>query len=275
MNKEELTNETEWWLQQWLELINSYRFKKRLERARNYARQGNVLSIEFQEGKAIARVQGTEAEPYQVSLWLDPLTDEDWGYVIETLSQRAIFSAKLLAGEMPKNIEEVFAANGLRLFPFTLDEVRSRCSCPDKANPCKHIAAVYYLLGDRFSEDPFILLQLRGRTKEQILAALRQQREISTREADTGDRSNAVAQKSPNMARQTRVNLNQFWDYEDALDSSLVVIAPSPSSETVLEVLGPIPLQPSAAGRALMETLNGLYGNIGQQAIVAALNRAG
>jgi uncharacterized Zn finger protein len=275
MNKEELTNETEWWLQQWLELINSYRFKKRLERARNYARQGNVLSIEFQEGKAIARVQGTEAEPYQVSLWLDPLTDEDWGYVIETLSQRAIFSAKLLAGEMPKNIEEVFAANGLRLFPFTLDEVRSRCSCPDKANPCKHIAAVYYLLGDRFSEDPFILLQLRGRTKEQILAALRQQREISTREADTGDRSNAVAQKSPNMARQTRLNLNQFWDYEDALDSSLVVIAPSPSSETVLEVLGPIPLQPSAAGRAVMETLNGLYGNIGQQAIVAALNRAG
>jgi uncharacterized Zn finger protein len=275
MNKEELTNETEWWLQQWLELINSYRFKKRLERARNYARQGNVLSIEFQEGKAIARVQGTEAEPYQVSLWLDPLTDEDWGYAIETLSQRAIFSAKLLAGEMPKNIEEVFAANGLRLFPFTLDEVRSRCSCPDKANPCKHIAAVYYLLGDRFSEDPFILLQLRGRTKEQILAALRQQREIATRESETGDRSDAAVQKSPNMTRQTRVNLKQFWDYEDALDSSLVVIAPSPSSETVLEVLGPIPLQPSAAGRAVMEALNGLYGNIGQQAIVAALNRAG
>ncbi|MBK4730170.1 SWIM zinc finger family protein [Oxynema sp. CENA135] len=275
MNKEELTNETEWWLQQWLELINSYRFKKRLERARNYARQGNVLSIEFQEGKAIARVQGTEPEPYQVSLWLDPLTDEEWGYAIETLSQRAIFSAKLLAGEMPKNIEEVFAANGLRLFPFTLDEVRSRCSCPDKANPCKHIAAVYYLLGDRFSEDPFILLQLRGRTKEQILAALRQQREIDTRESETGDRSDAAVQKSPNMARQTRVNLKQFWDYEDALDSSLVVIAPSPSSETVLEVLGPIPLQPSAAGRALMETLNGLYGTIGQQAIVAALNRAG
>ena len=164
----------EWWSQRWLDLLDSYRFKKRLERGRNYARQGNILSIKFEKSQVLARVQGTDPEPYKVSLSLEPFSDEQWGYIVETMSQKAIYAAKLLAGEMPQNIEEVFTTNGLSLFPFTLAEVRSRCSCPDKANPCKHVAAVYYQLGDRFSEDPFVLFQLRGRTKDQILTALRE-----------------------------------------------------------------------------------------------------
>ncbi len=164
----------EWWVQRWLELLDSYRFKKRLERGRNYAREGNVLSIDFTEAQAFAKVQGSDVEPYQVSLALEPFTDEDWDFVIETMSQKAIYSAQLLAGEMPDNIEEVFTANGLSLFPFTLSDVHSRCTCPDKANPCKHIAAVYYQLGTRFSEDPFVIFQLRGRTREQILERLRE-----------------------------------------------------------------------------------------------------
>ena len=172
----ETAQDQPWWVQQWVDLLNSYRFKKRLERARNYAREGHVLRIEFVGPKVLADVQGTEPDPYHVSLSLTPFSDEEWGYVIESMSQRAIFAAKLLAGEMPANIEAVFTQNGLSLFPFTLSEIRSRCSCPDKANPCKHVGAVYYLLGDRFSEDPFVLFQLRGRTREQILTALRQLR---------------------------------------------------------------------------------------------------
>ncbi len=152
----------EWWTQQWLDLINTYRFKKRLERGWQYAREGKVLSIKFPNQEVIAIVQGTDPKPYQVSLGLDTLTDEDWDYVIENMSQRAVFSAKLLAGEMPHNIEDVFAAAGKTLFPLSLSDIRSRCSCPDPKNPCKHISAVYYLLGDRFSEDPFVLFQLRG-----------------------------------------------------------------------------------------------------------------
>ena len=106
----------EWWAQRWLDLLDSYRFKKRLERARNYSRQGNVLSIKFQGAKVTAEVQGTEVEPYQVSLSLESFTEEQWGFVIETMSHRAFFAAKLLAGEMPQNIEEVFTSNGVSLF---------------------------------------------------------------------------------------------------------------------------------------------------------------
>lgn len=269
-------NDREWWTQQWLDLINSYRFKKRLERGWKYAREGNVLGIEFAGQKVLAQVQGTDPEPYKVSLWLDPLTDEDWDYVIENMSQRAIFSAKLLAGEMPHNIEEVFAAAGKRLFPFSLSEVHSRCSCPDKANPCKHISAVYYLLGDRFSEDPFVLFQLRGRAKDQILTALRQQR--GTGETDQVEEVGDVAAPfSVNLAPK----IEQFWEYHQPLDSSLVVIAPPPSSETILDILGAIPLTGEgektnkvSANELVMQSLKNLYDQVSQQAMLAALNRS-
>ncbi|BAZ50387.1 zinc finger SWIM domain-containing protein [Nostoc sp. NIES-4103] len=264
----------EWWSQRWLDLLDSYRFKKRLERARNYARQGNVLSIEFKGAKVLARVQGSEAEPYKVSLSLNAFTDEEWGYVIETMSHKAVFAAKLLAGEMPQNIEEVFTTNGLSLFPFTLGDVHSKCSCPDKANPCKHVGAVYYQLGDRFSEDPFVLFQLRGRTKEQIISDLRQLR---------GAKVEAAAPETPDTQQlipttQHSVKISDFWQYHEPLESSLVVIAPS-SSETVLDVLGAIPLAKGeenavnlTSSDVVMKYLDTVYKEVSQKAILAAMN---
>ncbi|OKH29176.1 SWIM zinc finger family protein [Chroogloeocystis siderophila] len=266
----------EWWSQRWLDLLDSYRFKKRLERARNYARQGNILGIQFEGAKVSARVQGTEPEPYHVSLFLEPFTDEQWGYVIETMSQRAIFAAKLLAGEMPPNIEEVFTANGLSLFPFTLSEVRSKCSCPDKANPCKHIGAVYYQLGDRFSEDPFVLFQLRGRTKNQIIDALRELRSAHQEEVVSTEPETI----SSTLDNASSVTSASFWQYQEPLDPDLVVIAPSTSSD-VLEMLGAIPLSHDLAddsdansSEILMNYLDTTYKQVAQQAFIAAMNTA-
>lgn len=277
-------SDREWWTEQWLDLINSYRFKKRLERGWKYAREGNVLNIDFQDQKVLSQVKGTEPEPYQVSLWLDLLTDEDWEYVIESMAQRAIFSAKLLAGEMPHNIEEVFATAGKRLFPFSLSEVHSRCSCPDQANPCKHISAVYYLLGDRFSEDPFVLFQLRGRTKEQILAKLRQLRGNGEDESETSNsaESSQTTHYPLGIANYQSPEIAQYWEYSQPLESSLVVITPPPSSETVLDILGLIPLAGEAgksAGKSpsvaelVMEYLGNIYRDVSQQAVLEALKR--
>ncbi|AHJ26608.1 SWIM zinc finger family protein [Nodularia spumigena CS-584] len=277
MNNDTLQASREWWSQKWLELLDSYRFKKRLERARNYSRQGNVLNIEFKGAKVLARVQGSEPEPYKVSLSIDHFTEEEWGYVIETMSQRAIFAAKLLAGEMPQNIEEVFTANGLSLFPFTLSDVHSKCSCPDKANPCKHIGAVYYQLGDRFSEDPFVLFQLRGRTKEQIISDLRQLR--GAKVEVTAPETSEITQ--PTTQPQTSVNLNDFWQYHEPLESSLVVITPS-GSETVLDVLGAIPLAKTEESTVSLTNadvvtkyLDTVYKQVSQQAMLAAMNMGG
>ncbi|HEY9651455.1 MAG TPA: SWIM zinc finger family protein [Coleofasciculaceae cyanobacterium] len=284
-----------WWVQQWNDLLNSYRFKKRLERARKYAKEGNVLRIEFKGPKVLAKVQGTAPDPYEVSLSIDPFTEEDWNYIVATMAQEAIYSARLLAGEMPHDIEKVFTANGLSLFPFTLSDIRSRCSCPDPQNPCKHIGAVYYQLGDRFSEDPFVLFQLRGRTKEQILDDLRQLRSSSeaTLENTAPENPSCIASRekitetiTPTSSTSlnedddkgsrkhppTTLDMEQFWQYDEPLDSSLVVIAPPIDSHTVLDVLGMISLASSDA-QSVMQYLNEVYKTVSQQAMMSALNR--
>ncbi len=280
-NADDKASSREWWAQRWVDVLESFGWRRRLERARIYARDGNVLNLDFKGSKVVAKVQGTAPDPYNVSLSIDPFSDEQWGYVIETLAERAIFSAKLLAGEMPQTIEEVFTANGLSLFPFTKFDIHSKCSCPDPANPCKHIGAVYYVLGDRFSEDPFVLFQLRGRTKEQIITTLRQLRggagQDVTAQGQAGGDTEAIVAPSPSPSLAPP-KLEQFWQYTDQLESSLVVIAPPPSSETVLDVLGPIPLKPEAspttaanAATLFMEALSNLYREVSQQAILTAM----
>ncbi len=290
--------EDAWWVQQWVDLLNSYRFKKRLERGRNYARQGNILSLEFKDSKVFATVQGTASEPYQLSISIERFTDEDWGFVIDTLSQKALYSAQLLAGEMPDSIEAVFTSNGLSLFPFTLADVKSKCSCPDPKNPCKHIAAVYYQLGDSFREDPFVLFQLRGRTKEQILAALRQHRQqaasakaagldVDTSITKTADKAKkgkstkksksegkqsigfAALRTSAPVVQDPTVRIETFWNYDMPIDPSLVVI--TPAEQTVLEVIGDMPL-PTSEAQIVMAHFKTLYQNVAQQAMMTALS---
>jgi uncharacterized Zn finger protein len=275
-NQQPMTNyeieSPEWWVQRWNDLLNSYRFKKRLERARNYAREGNVLSIEFKGPEVLAKVQGTAPEPYQVSLSIDPFTEEDWSYVVGTMAEQAIYSAHLLAGEMPYDIEKVFTSNGLSLFPFTLSDIHSRCSCPDPQNPCKHIGAVYYQLGDRFSEDPFVLFQLRGRPKEQILDDLRRLRSTNSTQTESHEASKtSELEVSPATRQLTPLKIEQFWQYYEPLDSSLVVIAPPPDNRTILDVLGTIPL--ASTDIRVMQYLKGVSQIVSQQAVMSALNR--
>jgi uncharacterized Zn finger protein len=276
-----------WWVEQWMELINGYRFKKRLERAWAYAREGNVLSIRFEGRRVHARVQGSGEDPYKVKLWLDVLSDDDWNYVLEALGQKARWSAQLLAGVMPQDIERAFAASGRRLFPFKLQEVRSECTCPDKVNPCKHVSAVFYLMGERFSEDPFVLFQLRGRTRTQLLSELAQRRrQLLARqakearaarqgEASAGQASESAADQAPLPAPAAIRDPSRWWRYDAALDPALVVITPAMEGETGLDQAGPLPLAEDArfpeANRLFLEHLREHGQRTAAQALATAM----
>ena len=238
-----------WWVQQWMELINSYRFKKRLERAWSYAREGNVTSIRFEGRRVHGRVQGTGEDPYKVKLWLDVLDDEDWLYVLEALAQKARWSAQLLAGIMPTDIERAFAASGKRLFPFKLQEVRSECNCPDKANPCKHISAIYFLMGERFREDPFVLFQLRGRSRAQLLHDLSSQRskvlnEIARKNSQKTNicKNNNFNSEKTIPTHPAIINPSLWWTYKGNLNTDLVVITSNTEEEAVILNGGELPL---------------------------------
>ena len=265
----------QWWVERWLELLDSYRFKKRLERARNYAREGHILRMVFEQSRVTAKVQGSEVEPYEVSLHLEAFTDEDWRYVVETLAEKAIYSAQLLAGQMPESIEQVFIKNGLNLFPYNLTEIRSHCTCPDKANPCKHIAAVYYQIGDRLSSDPFVMLQLRGRSKPQLLAELQAQRNRQTSPStpitETPTTQPLTPPEKATKITDSQLDFATFWQYQEPLDPQLVLIVPPTEGQPCLEHLGLLPL-PLEEALEVKQLLQPIYQTVSQQALLRAMS---
>jgi uncharacterized Zn finger protein len=167
-----------WWADKWIAALTRLMDSGRLSRGRSYARRGQVLEIDVQPGHIAARVQGSRRTPYRVTIELSPLSDRQWDKVFDALSEQAIFAAQLINGEMPQDIEDVFDAAGVPLFPDSRGDLQTDCSCPDWANPCKHIAAVYYLLGEQFDSDPFLLFELRGRDEAATAAALRARRAL-------------------------------------------------------------------------------------------------
>jgi len=163
----------QWWSRRFIDVLESFGLQSRLSRGRNYARSGQVLSLSIGTGHVTAKVQGSRVKPYGVKLTVDPLTTRQWRRVEEALAARAIFRARLLAGEMPAEIEQVFADCGTPLFPHSARDLEMTCSCPDWEVPCKHLAAVCYVLAEAFDDDPFAMLAWRGKGREDLLAALR------------------------------------------------------------------------------------------------------
>ena len=165
----------QWWSRRFIAVLESYGagMSGRLQRGKNYARRGQVIEFSLAAGKVAARVQGSRPQPYQVSITVAPLTTAQWRAVESRLAAQALFRARLLAGEMPAEIEQVFADAGTPLFPESARDLAMHCNCPDWGVPCKHLAAVCYVLAEAFDDDPFAMLAWRGRTRADLLAALR------------------------------------------------------------------------------------------------------
>jgi len=229
-----------WWSSRWIGVLESFNMGARLGRGKTYARKGQVIDMEIGSGVVRSRVQGSRSTPYKVEIKMPTLTDAQWEKVFAAMASQALFAAKLLAGEMPQNIEEAFSAAGSSLFPKKIDDLQTLCSCPDWANPCKHIAAVYYILGDRFDDDPFLIFTLRGRNKEQVIEALGK-----LRKADSDDaRSDAVdpEQEAPEeTAAPIPTDRDGFWRLGAKLDGLTYEPAPPETPETALLILGPAP----------------------------------
>jgi len=163
-----------WWGQRWIAALEALgrTYANRLPRGRTYARNGSVTELTVAPGLVTARVAGRRPTPYRVSLKLPTFSDPQWTAAIHALARQLRHAAALLDGRMPEDIDETLDAVGLSLFPGAR-ELTTNCSCPDVANPCKHVAAVHYTLAQTFDADPFLLPKLRGRDRVALLAGLR------------------------------------------------------------------------------------------------------
>ncbi|MEB3356842.1 MAG: SWIM zinc finger family protein [Synechococcales bacterium] len=169
-----------WWGQQFLSALEQFTDPGRLSRGRAYASGTKVKSFTIEDGIVTAQVRGSinpyygvYSEPlYSTTLEFEAISDAKWAAVLAVIASKAGLISRLLLGEMPETIEEPFETLGIHLLPQSRRDFQSYCTCPDWENPCKHVAGVYYLLAGRLDQDPFLLFELRGLSKETLYAEL-------------------------------------------------------------------------------------------------------
>ncbi len=235
-----------WWARRWIAVLESFQIGARLGRGRSYARSGQVLSIEIAKGQISAKVQGSRPSPYKVTIKLKPLRPRQWSAVAGAVSGQAVFASKLLAGEMPREIEEAFSAAKVALFPERHSDLETECSCPDWSNPCKHIAAVYYLLGEEFDRDPFLLFKLRGMERGEFVALLGE-----APAAGAGPAGRALPPEPLPAAPAA------FWAEPELPAGLLGAPPPAPAGAALARRLGKFPFWRGGAG--LLEFLDTVY----------------
>jgi uncharacterized Zn finger protein len=229
-----------WWGRRWIGALERLGggYGLRLRRGRTYARGGRVHDLRVTDRRVEARVTGTRPEPYTVSVRLAPLSDEIWARAVRAMASRAAYAARLLSGEMPPDIDETFRRSGGSLFPVQTRDLTTECSCPDWANPCKHVAAVHYVLAEFLDRDPFLLFELRGRGKDDVLAALRRLRAGGRATAPKG---RPGPTRGPAVVALTGVSPEQYGAFREPVDELAFHIEAPPVSGAILRQLGSPP----------------------------------
>ncbi len=243
-----------WWSRHFVEALEAFTDRNRMGRGRRYARSGQVMDLTVEPGLVASRVQGSRRTPYRVVLTFEPLSDDDWSRAEQAMADRAVFLASLLAGEMPQDIEDAFSACDLGLFPASATQLHTDCTCPDWANPCKHIAATYYILAEQFDEDPFLIFAWRGRHRDELLVHLRELR-------GGGDERSDPSSPAPTPAQPATESLDpdpaRFWRAGPALDDLRFDITRPDHADSILQEIGRAPQD--LAGLDLSERLSRLY----------------
>jgi uncharacterized Zn finger protein len=233
-----------WWGKRWLATLEGFGWDSRLQRGRNYARKGQVVDLQLGPEGVSAKVQGSDPRPYKVKIRVQALSDAQWDQAVAALEERPLFIGQLLAGEMPEEIETVFREAQAGLFPQRTRDLAMSCSCPDSAVPCKHLAAVYYLLAEWLDRDPFLLFELRGRQREALLAALR-------------ERSGTEASPAESELDEP-LTVEGFWG-ADAIELDAGNEAPPAVPLALIRALGD---PPGWTGSSLATALRPVYANV-------------
>ena len=258
-----------WWARLWLQALTQVMDASRLARGKQYARAGQVVALDIQLGLVLAQVQGSRPRPYRQRIEVRVFSDGEWERILSALAKQALFAAQLLNGEMPQNIEEAFNNAELSLFPAASIDLNMSCTCPDWVRPCKHLAAILLLLGESLDNDPFLLFVMRGRSRDQIMTALRERRAAYTGNSaislneDGIDQPAALATGELTLERQAGL----FWRMGKEIGGVQVHVARPEVEMEVVKVLG----EPGfAEDHALLARLGEVYRRVSERAIEVA-----
>ena len=257
-----------WWGRAWIDALEQRARldPNRLPRGRTYARHDRVMSIAADPGEVTALVAGSRPTPYRVRLRVRTFTDEEWTRVIDAITAQAGHAAALLDGELLPEIVGDLDAVGVGLLPGP-GELGPQCTCPDWADPCKHAAAVCYLVGLLLDRDPFELLHLRGRNREQVLAAVRARRGGASLDDDAEAGNGAFGARRPRrrrapdavIARRAYARVPATLDDLRGLDAPRSIAAPG--------VPPALPVDPPGASGVRTDELDALAAAAAERAL--------
>ena len=205
-----------------------------------YALSGQLASFSVDEGLVEAQVQGRAFKPYTVRVSLQHLTPEKWSEVVQLMAKEAMFAAKLLVGEMPLDIEEVFQECAVQLLPHTWKDAKAECDCGEKI-PCKHIVAVTYLLAERIEVDPLVIFALRGLPGTKLLERLQEARNVHSAGVSQSHQSAQLPSQKAKLPPLESC-LNEFWRPGKKLSDFQALPAQEHIPHAVLRRLGASPL---------------------------------
>lgn len=259
---------TLWAAQRWLRLAEQAAIGTRLAEGLEYAKLGQTKRLATTPGKIEASIQGRADRPYTTTITLSVISESGWEPVVSAMAEGAIYAAKLLSGELPTNIEDVFAPRGLKLFPTEPSELTVSCTCvehlqgvtaaadgpapdpkPDQPQPdarwCKHLCCAAYLIAQRLATEPFLMFAMRGLDGRELLERLRDRRAAAG--APPGDRQPVYVQHIPgvtdNPGQPLEEVIARFWETGPELADVDLPLSPPPVSHPLLRRLGQSPFQ--------------------------------
>lgn len=232
-----------WLAQRWMRLIEQAAPGDSLKEGLEYATLGQTRRLAVEPGAAYADVQGRTRTPYRTIIKIPTFTHDQWEKVIGALTDQAVHAARLLSGDLPTSVEDLFGPLGLHLFPVAPTDIVPTCDCRERTRPwCKHACGVAYLIADRFASDSFLIFTLRGIPRDELLDRLRQKRVLA------GSATGSVpvyAAHVPGVSEAQAPPLEQclerFWDIGPDVNSLDLPIARPEVSHPLLRRLGPSP----------------------------------
>ncbi|MBI4612904.1 MAG: hypothetical protein HY720_04770 [Planctomycetes bacterium] len=243
-----------WWAKRLVSLAETLVAGPRLARGRAWARSGQVSHLAVKPGLVTAEIQGPGRTLHRVRIGIPAFSRRDWQRVEAAMAGQALFLARLLAGELPPEIDQALAPCRLVLLPEDAREFETGCTCRDWARACPHVAAACYVLAERMDEDPFLVFVWRGRTRQQILSRLRALRGAAPDDAEGDER--APVDPPPPISDSPEV-LKNFWRAGPELSRLVFRPRATPTPDALLRELGPAPVE--IAGKNLAELLGPAY----------------
>ncbi len=244
-----------WWGQKFISALESFTDSGRLQRGRAYSGDSRILHFDITKGMATATIRGNVnpyfgvyKEPlYGTEVKMTAIADKEWTKIIANMSSKASVVTRLLLNEVPENIEDSFTSVGKHLLPYNSKDFHTECSCPDYSNPCKHIAGLCYRLSNELDQDPFLLFEMRGISKEDLQAELIKSPLGKVLALELGDRTLDPESVTTYFTRPKTVaitetpTLKQFWQGQKRLPQSIPLATSTSVSAIVIKKQGDNP----------------------------------